>query len=165
MQIPEFRSRDTLRKLWWTHDAFWHAALVRELGHERANQINLEAAEKLFRMLTITLLRQKIISRPKSIEDLMSVFKVVWKNAFFDDLYVHEPISIKGNRAVWTGSRCHVYDSLKQANLLEGYTCGCSALRTGVMKVLRLKPLHEIKESLINGDGRCVIQVTFAPMG
>ena len=44
MDIPEFPSVDTLRKLWWLHDSFWHAALVKELGFEQANRINAEVA-------------------------------------------------------------------------------------------------------------------------
>jgi len=36
MDIPEFPSVDTLRKLWWLHDSFWHAALVKELGFEQS---------------------------------------------------------------------------------------------------------------------------------
>ena len=84
MSIQEFRSRDTIKKLWWLHDSFWHAALVREMGHEEANRLNLAASEKIFRMLTNLLLREGIIKRPKTIQDLMEIFKVVWKNAFFE---------------------------------------------------------------------------------
>jgi hypothetical protein len=29
------------------------------------------------------------------------------------------------------------------------------------MKALRLKPLHKIKENLVRGDDRCVIELTF----
>ena len=163
MAVREFKSNNTVNRLWWLHDSFWHAALIKELEPDRANRLNLEVSEKIFRMLTITLLREKIIQRPRSIQDLMSVFKTVWKNAFFDDLYVNEPITYEGDTAVWTGSRCHAYDSLGKANMLAGYECGCQALRNGVMKALRLKPVHEIKESLVKGDGRCVIKVTFSP--
>lgn len=165
MSVEEFRSKDTIRRLWWLHDSFWHAALIKEMGHEKANRFNLEVSEKIFRMLTNRLLREGIIQRPNSIQELMQVFKTVWKNAFFDDLYVHEPIEYKGNTAVWVGTRCHAFDSLKRAGLLSGYECGCQALRNGVMKALRLKPLHEIKESLPKGDRRCVIQLTFAREG
>jgi len=162
MSLREFKSKDTIKRLWWIHDSFWHAALIKEIGHDRANRFNLEVSEKLFRMLTITLLREKIIERPSSIQDLMHIFKVVWKNAFFDDLYINEPIEYDGNTAVWVGERCHAFDSLKKAQLLSGYECGCQALRNGVMKTLRLKPLHQIKENLFRGDGRCVIELTFA---
>ena len=161
MSLTEFKSRDTIRKLWWLHDSFWHAALVREMGHEKASRFNLEATERVFRMLTIMLLREEIIRRPKSILDLMEIFKTVWKNAFFEDLYIHEPVEYRGDTAIWIGTRCHAYDSLKKANLLSGYECGCQALRNGVMKALRLKPIHEIKESLVKGDSRCVIELTF----
>jgi len=34
MEIPEFASVDTLRRLWWLHDSFWHAALVKGMGKE-----------------------------------------------------------------------------------------------------------------------------------
>jgi len=164
MDIPEFASIDTLRKLWWLHDSFWHAALVKELGFEQANRINLAAAEKLFRMMTNQLLREKVIERPRSIQDLLPIFRAVWKNAFFDGLYIDEPVTYKGNTAVWIGSRCHVYESIKKARMLAGYECGCQAVRNGVMKALRLKPLHTIKESLVKGHGRCVVEITFAPI-
>lgn len=156
-------SRDTLKRFWWLHDSFWHAALVRELGHETANRINLAVAERFFRMMTYQLLRQGLIQRPRSIQELMGVFRVVWKNAFFDDLYVEEPIYYEGETATWIGMRCHVYESISRAGMLAGYACGCQAVRNGVMRALRLRPLHEIKESLVKGDGRCVIVTTFAP--
>ena len=162
MVIPELSSKDSLRKLWWLHDSFWHAATVKELGIKRANQLNLEVSEKISRMLTIMLLREKIIQRPGSIRELMGVFKVFWKNAFFDELYVNEHIEYGEQTAVYKGTRCHAYSSLSKAGMLDGYECGCQAVRNGVMKALRLKPLHEIKESLIKGDGRCVIRITFS---
>lgn len=163
MVLPELSSKDTLRKLWWLHDSFWHAAIVKELGVERANQLNLEVSEKISRMLAIILVREKIIQRPRSIQELMGVFKVFWKNAFFDELYVNEPIEYGKETAIYTGTRCHAYSSLSKAGMLDGYECGCQAVRNGVMKALRLKPLHEIKESLVKGDGRCVIRITFSP--
>jgi len=159
--FQEFRTKDTFKKLWWLHDSFWHAALVKEMGHEHANRLNLEVSEKIFRMLTNTLIRERIIERPNSIQDLMQIFKAVWKNAFFDDLYLYEPVEFNGNTAIWTGTRCHAFDSLKRAELSSGYECGCKALRNGVMKALRLKPVHEIRESLMKGDDRCVIELAF----
>lgn len=163
MEIPEFQTVDTLRRLWWLHDSFWHAALVKELGFAQANRINLEVAERIFRMMANQLLREKVIERPRSIQDLMSIFKVIWKNAFFDGLYINDPITYDGDTAVWSGSKCYVYEAVKKADMLAGYECGCQAVRDGVMKALRLKPLHRIKESLVAGDGRCVIEITFAP--
>jgi len=60
----------------------------------------------------------------------LPIFRVVWKNAFFDGLYIDEPITYKGNTAVWIGSRCHVYESIKKARMLAGYECGCQAVRS-----------------------------------
>ena len=114
-------------------------------------------------MMTNQLLREKVIQRPRSIQDLMSIFRVVWKNAFFDGLYIDEPVTFEGNTAVWIGTRCHVYDSVRKGRMLEGYECGCHAVRSGVMKALRHKPLHEIKECLVRGDGRCVVETAFVP--
>jgi hypothetical protein len=47
--------------------------------------------------------------------------------------------------------------------MTAGYACGCQALRNGVMKALRLEPVHSIVESLVNGDERCVIRFSFVP--
>lgn len=160
--IREFDSPESIKRLWWLHDSFWHAALVKALGHEEANRFNLEANEKIFRMLTLMLLREGLIRRPRSIRELMQVFKSVWKNAFFDDLYINEPIEYDGNTALWTGTRCHAFDSLNLAGMTSNYACGCQALRNGVMRALRLKPIHRIKKSLMMGDEQCVIEITFA---
>ena len=68
--------------MWWLHDSYWHATMVREFGEKRANELNLEANEKFFRKYTLMLLRSKQIKRPENIEDLMGIFKKVWADAF-----------------------------------------------------------------------------------
>jgi len=152
---------DEIKKLWWLHDSFWHASLMREFGPEKANRINLETNERLFRMLTMMLLKKGLIKKPESIEDLMGIFKTIWKTCFFDDMYVNEPITFDGNTATWTGCECNAYESISRADLISDYECGCKAIRNGVMKALRLKPLHTIEESLVNGNGRCVVKLVF----
>jgi hypothetical protein len=151
------------KKLWWLHDSYWHATMVREFGEEKASQLNLEANERFFRKMTLMLLKSGEIKRPQSIEDLMEIFKKVWATCFFDDMYVNEPMSFDGNEATWIGHECNANDSLRAAKMTSGYACGCQAIRNGVMKALKLKPLHSIEESLVNGDGRCVIKFSFEP--
>lgn len=154
-------SLNEIKKLWWLHDSFWHAAAVREHGQDKANQMNFEVNERLFRMLTMMLLREGIIKKPENIQDLMGIFKTIWRTCFFDNLYINDPITYDGNSATWVGSRCQAYDSLSKAGMVDGYSCGCQAVRNGAMKALRLKPLHSIEESLVEGHGRCVVKITF----
>ncbi len=152
---------NTSKKLWWLHDSYWHAASVRELGEEKANKLNLEANERFFRKYTLMLLKSRQIRKPESIEDLVSIFKKVWATCFFDEMYLHEPITIEGNEATWTGRKCNAYDSLQAAKMTTGYACGCQALRNGVMKGLKLQPIHSIEKSLVKGDNKCVIKFSF----
>jgi hypothetical protein len=91
----------------------------------------------------------------------MAIFKEIWEVCFFDDMYINEPVSFQGNDATWVGRQSNAYDSLNSANMTKGSACGCQAIRNGVMKALRLKPIHSIEESLVNGDGRCVIKFSF----
>lgn len=158
-----FNDIDSVKKLWWLHDSYWHATLVREFGVETANRLNLAAAEKFFRKYTLLLLKAGEIKRPESIEELVEIFRLVWATCFPDGMYLNEPISIEGNTATWFGSSCHAYESLRAAKMTDGYACGCQAIRNGVMKGLRLPPNHAIEESLIGGDGRCVIRFVFEP--
>jgi hypothetical protein len=153
------------KQLMWLHDSYWHACLVRELGEKKANQLNLEANERFFRKYTLMLLKKGEITRPESIKDLMEIFRVIWATCFFDDLYINEPVTFSGNEATWVGHRCNAYDSLCAAKMTKGYACGCQAIRNGVMKALRLEPRHSIEESLVHGDGRCVIKFTYVPKG
>lgn len=149
------------KKLWWLHDSYWHATVVRELGEKRANELNLEANERFFRKYTQMLLRSKAISRPENIRELMDIFRKIWGDCFFDDMYVHDPITFEGDVATWVGTSCHAYTSLDKGRMTEGYACGCQAIRNGVMKALKLEPLHTIEKSLVNGDGQCVIRLKF----
>lgn len=151
------------KKLLWLHDSYWHGSAVKLLGNEMANKLNLQANERFFRKYTLLLLKSGEIERPNSVEELMAIFILIWKNCFFDDLYVNEPLTCHGNEATWTGHQCSAYDSLKAAKMTDGYSCGCQAIRNGVMKALHLAPVHSIEESLINGDGRCVIKFSFIP--
>ena len=157
----ELHPLNEVKKFWWLHDSFWHATLVREYGHEKANALNLEANERFFRMLTLRLLKQGIIKKPQSIQELMEIFKTIWATCFFDEMYIHNPITYYGNTAIWTSYTCHAFDSLTQAQMTEGYSCGCQAIRNGVMRALRLNRSHSIEESLIEGHGRCVIKIHF----
>lgn len=162
METP-FQEINTLKKLWWLHDSYWHATAVRELGEERANRLNIQANELFFRKYTLMLLKSGQIEKPENIEDLVAIFRKIWTNCFFDDMYVHEPITIDGNKATWVGQQCNAFDSLQVANMTKGYACGCQAIRNGVMKALRLEPVHSIEESLVNGDSRCVITFSYVP--
>jgi hypothetical protein len=152
-----------VKKLWWLHDSYWHATAVRELGEAQANTLNLEANELFFRKYTLMLLKSGQIKRPESIDDLVAIFRKIWASCFFDEMYVHEPVTVDGDEATWVGGQCNAFDSLQAANMTAGYVCGCQALRNGVMKALRLEPVHSIVESLVNGDGRCVIKFSFVP--
>ena len=154
---------NTAKKLWWLHDSYWHATMVKEFGEDKANQLNLEVNEKFFRKYTLMLLKSGVIQRPESIEDLMDIFKTIWSTCFFDEMYINELMTFEGNVATWTGHQCNAYDSLNAAKMTKGYACGCQAIRNGVMKALRLKPIHSIEESLIDGDNRCVIKFSFDP--
>ena len=163
MTIDDMNTPNEIKKLWWLHDSFWHAAAVRELGIERANALNHEAVERLSRMLTLQLLKKGIIKRPTSIQDLMDIFKTYWKICFFDDMYIHEPITYEDDTATWIGTECHAYESLQKGDMIADYACGCAPIRDGVMKALGLETAHSIDESLVRGNGRCVVTIQFKP--
>jgi hypothetical protein len=65
--------------------------------------------------------------------------------------------------ATWIGKKCNAFESFQAGNMTAGYACGCQALRNGVMKALRLEPVHSIVKSLVNGDEQCVITFSFVP--
>ena len=92
-----------VKKLWWLHDSYWLATVIREFGEEKANGLNLEANERFFRKYTLILLKSGAIQRPQSIEDLMVIFKKIWEVCFYDDMYINEPVSFQGNEATWVG--------------------------------------------------------------
>ena len=145
------------RTNWWLHDAHWFAVVARRCGMDAANDANLEAVERVARGAVLQLRRQGVIAPPATTEELTDLFRRLWDLFFPEGMYRESAFSLRDGEAVWTGTQCRAHEQIARAGLLAGYRCGCAGFRNGVAKGLGVAFRHEIRESLVAGDARCVV--------
>lgn len=150
---------------WWLHDAHWFAAVARLGGEEMANQANLAAIERAARGAALQLRRRGIMSAPRTMEELERVFRIMWWLFFPEGLYQSSVFTHTGDGGEWCGTECHAFEQVRRGGHLAHYQCGCRAFREGIRKALGADFDHEIVESLMAGDGRCVVRFTLHRKG
>lgn len=148
---------------WWLHDAHWFAAVAQRWGVEEANTINLQAIERAARGAVLQLRRQGVVAPPESLRDLERIFRTMWWLFFPGGMYQSGTFCYEEDEARYIGCECHAYEQVKRAGMLGSYRCGCAAFRDGVRKGLGARFEHEIAESLIGGQGRCVVRFRLEP--
>ncbi len=145
---------------WWLHDAHWFSVVARLCGEDAANAANLEAIERAARGAALQLRRRGLVTTPRSMEELERVFRLMWRLFFPDGLYQGSAFTMTADGGEWSGTECHAFDQVRRGGHLSSYRCGCWAFREGVRKALRADFSHEIVESLVRGDARCVVRFT-----
>ena len=153
------------RTNWWLHDAHWFAAVARTCGLDAANDANLEAVERVARGAVLQLRRQGTVVPPTTTQELTDLFRRLWDLFFPVGMYRESAFSLRDGEAVWTGTQCRAYEQIARAGLLAGYRCGCVGFRDGVARGLGVPFRHEIRESLVAGDPRCVVVYALGPEG
>jgi hypothetical protein len=156
--VPPDEEADLVRGTWWLHDACWFASVARRFGLAAANEVNQETLEKTVRGMVLQLRRRGILSPPASLEELCDSFYLVWRLLFPDGIYLDTTFEISGDVVEWVGHECQAYEQIRQAGWLKDYSCGCRAVRTGFARGMGIRLDHRIEESLVAGDGRCVVR-------
>jgi hypothetical protein len=157
--VPLSEEADLVRRAWWLHDATWYAIVARRYGAGAAAEINLEAVEKAVRGFVLQLRRQGALRPPTTPEELCDTFFLMWRLLFPGGAYLDTGFTVTGDEAVWIGTECHAFDQVRRAGMVQGYQCGCRAIRDGFARGLGISLEHSIEESLVRGDPRCVIRL------
>lgn len=150
--------RDFAQTNWWLHDAHWYAAVAARWGAEEANSVNLQAVERAARGAVLQLRRRGLVAAPVTWAELERTFRLMWALFFPDGGYQSGTFHFEGDVGEWVATECHAYRQVKRAGLQNEYRCGCAAFRDGVRRGLGAAYEHEIVESLMRGDGRCVVR-------
>jgi hypothetical protein len=98
-------------------DGLWFATVVREIGRDRAFELDKNVLAALFKIST-RIWRQISVCDPTTPEGKASVFRAI------SYLFHHEAvITADQNGARMSIRRCGVYEALKRSGLAEGHDC------------------------------------------
>ena len=157
--INDQQKIEILRKNWMSHEARYQMAIVRELGWEKANNINKTVIYEMGKVMMYRLMNVLGISHVDNIDD----FKDICLTA--QEFYYPPPIfSVHFNRESDTSlsgsvKKCGIIENVKRLGVSDQYQCGYFAMRSGWYKALGVKVKEELLTSLKDGDGICKIKL------
>jgi len=160
--IKKTEMRDLLGKGWLTHDGLWFLHTCREFGIEKANELNKAAIksmapiemDRMRRLLGIK--REKFESFDELVQFMLGGLEVTLPDSVFKK-FRFTPSAENLIRWKWENMQCFAYKGMKQAGVIDGYSCGvmyrieCWLKSLGVR--YSIKPA--IKGCLMHEKGSC----------
>jgi len=150
---------EILRKNWMSHEARYQMAIVRELGWEKANNINKTVIYEMGKVMMYRLMNALGISQVDNIDDFKEICLTT------QEFYYPPPIfSVHFDRESDTSlsgsvEKCGIIENVKRLGVSDQYECGCFAMRSGWYKALGVEVKEEVLTCLKDGDGACKIKV------
>ena len=121
--------RNLLGKGWLTHDGLWFYHACRELGVQRANDLNRAAIKSL---APVEVARMKGIleieaDRFETFDDLLAFIQAALEltlpESVFRNIHFHSP-SKDVIQWEWAEGQCFAYKGIKQMGNIDAYHCG-----------------------------------------
>lgn len=170
--IEKTEIRDLLAKGWLTHDGMWFYHACRQLGIQKANEINKAAIQS---MAPIEMERAKralgidgqSLDTFEGLRDFMfRTLELILPSSVFEMSLFRSPSSglIQWR---WKDQQCFAYKGMKKIGLIDGYSCGVMFRIACWLDALGFKysMRPEIKGCLMHESGTCQgeIQVFASP--
>ena len=128
-KIGKTEIRDLLGKGWLTHDGMWFYHTYRELGVEKANELNKAAIRSLApieikRVKKALGIGGKKIGTFEELKDFMlEALEVILPNSVFEK-FRFRASSKDLLHWEWESGECFAYKGMKQIGIIDGYRCG-----------------------------------------
>jgi len=128
-EIEKTEIRDLLGKGWLTHDGMWFLQTCRECGIEKANALN-KAAIKSMAPIEMARMKQLLGLSHKNIENFDELAQFILTGL---EVTLPDSVSKKlrfipsGGSSIqwkWENFQCFAYKGMKQARVIDGYSCG-----------------------------------------
>ena len=149
-----------LRHNWWGHDGRWYMCVARELGFEKANEMNMAINKAVGKMETRNLMALSGMSREDAGLNLLEVLKTNFYLCAQDVFEIREFVEENG-RFVLKLDSCIAHSGTQKAGFSEEYQCACFKRIEGWFEGLGLNGTASITRSLARGDPLC--EIVFSP--
>jgi hypothetical protein len=160
--IEKTQVKNLLGKGWLTHDGMWFFHTCRQLGIDKANELNKAAVkslapvemERMRRLLGFT--REELENFDSLKRFMIAALKLTLPDSVMRGLHFTAPAP-DWMHWKWENSQCFAYKGIKQIGELDGYHCGviyrieCWLEALGIQFVTR--PL--IEKCLMHENGEC----------
>lgn len=148
-----------LRQNWWGHDGRWYMFVAKELGFDRANEMNMKI-NKAVGKLEIKNLAAVSSIREDSIRQNLVDFLKTNLQLCAKDVFTLKDFRSEGEDIVLKVSRCPAHSGTRKAGYMDDYQCACFKRCEGWLEAIGLNCRSFVRKSLMKGDGVCEIVMT-----
>lgn len=163
MSFPELSSADReniLRHNWWGHDGRWFLFVVKELGFEKANEMNMAVNREVGKVEIKNLMAVSGASRESMTANPLQVLAGNL-DLCARDVFVLKELVEEGEEIVLRIESCPAASGTEKAGYMSEYRCACFKRAEGWLEALGIPGRAFIRKSLAEGDPFCEIVLSF----
>jgi hypothetical protein len=162
MPFPELsmnHREGLLRRNWWGHDGLWYLNVAKELGFQKANEMNMAINKAIGKSEIKNLMAISEMSRESIQRRLLDVLKMNLELCAKDVFHLKEFVR-EGNDFVLRIVSCPAHSGTRKAGYMDQYQCACFKRAEGWLEAVGLGSSSLIRKSLVKGDDLCEIVTT-----
>ena len=157
---PEHRE-SILRHNWWGHDGRWYLSVAKELGFQKANEMNMAINKAVGKLEFGNLMAISGMSQESMQSNLIEVLRTNLELCAKDVFSVKEFVEEQG-RYILRIDGCPAYWGTQKAGYVSDYQCACFKRAEGWLEAVGVGGTALIRKSLVKGDEFCEVVVTLA---
>ncbi len=162
MSFPQISTNDRekiLRHNWWGHDGRWYLFVAKELGFDKANEMNMKINKAIGKLEIKNIMAisgiDEILIKQNLIQFLRMNLELCAKDVFNLEDFLEE-----GNSIIFKVSNCPAHSGTQKAGYISDYQCACFKRCEGWLEAIGLTYNSFIRKSLMKGDKFCEIVMT-----
>ena len=159
MPVFEISTNDRekiLRHNWWGHDGRWYMFVAKELGFDKANEMNMKINKAVGKLEIKNIMAISAIRKESIKQNLIKFLKMNLKLCA-KDVFNLEDFIEEGENIVFKVSKCAAHSGTQKAGYMSDYQCACFKRCEGWLEALDLSYQSFVRKSLMKGDTFCEI--------
>ena len=157
--LPQHRE-SILRRNWWGHDGRWYLLVAKELGFEKANDMNMAANRAAGELEIRNLMAIGGMNQESMRVNPLQILRFNLELCAQDVFTLKEFVNEGGDFILRIGS-CPAYSGTQKAGYMSHYRCACFKRAEGWLEAMGVSGTCFIRKSLVGGDKFC--EVVIAP--
>ena len=162
MSFPQISTNDRekiLRRNWWGHDGRWYLFVAKELGFEKANEMNMNINKAIGKLEIKNFMAVSGIDEESIKQNLIQVLRRNLELCAKDVFDLQDILEVE-NSIVLQMSSCPAHAGTQKAGYVSEYQCACFKRCDGWFEAVGLTYSSFIRKSLTKGDKFCEIVMT-----
>ena len=158
IQLSNSEKERILRMNWWGHDGRWYMAVSKELGFDKANEMNMSINKGVGKLEMRNLMEVSKTDIDTIKQDLFNFIRLNFDLCAKDVFEISDFYESKG-QIILKIIKCAANEGTNKAGYASDYECACFKRVEGWFEAAKATVNVRLEKSLINGDEFCQIGI------